>query len=388
MPALFRHLVEGFRNTRSDNNVPKGGYEVSERYEFPRFRAAAIQAGSVVRDAPEFFDTKATLDKAVSLIDEAGRHGAKLIVFPEAWLPCFSYFSSDLREPGTFRDIWAKYLWSSVEVPGPETQALCGAAKTAGAYVVIGINERDAKFRGRMYNSMLYLSPRGDILGTHRKICNTVHERLFHTPGGGGDNLKTVFKTEIGNIGGSICGEHSQPTLVYNWIMQGVQVHCSIWPGQAGLEKTTDLKTRSVCADAHAYGVLAAAYFPEQEKPKDFYGNSLFSIPGSFRGGSGIVDPQGEYVAGPVYDQEAIVYGDIDLAQTDESRYAINLVGIYSRWDLLNLNVCQKPYEPIAAMEVAESPSILPDRIGDLETKLMELEQRIAALSAEDKDNS
>jgi len=358
-----------------------------ERHKLPKLKAAAIQAGSVVRDAPEYFDTQATLNKALSLINEAGRNGAKLVVFPEAWIPCFCYWSLDLREGDAFKDIWAKYLWSSIEVPGPETQALCDAAKSSGTYVVMGINERDREFRGRMYNSMLYLSPSGDILGTHRKICNTVQERFFHTPGGGGDNLKTVFKTEIGNIGGSICGEHSQLTLIYNWIMQGIQVHCSLWPGHVGLEKITDLKTRAICHDAHAYGVLAAAYFPEQEKPHNFYGNSLFSIPGAFRGGSGIINPYGEYEAGPIYDQEAIIYGDIDLAHTDKSRYVVNLVGLYSRWDLLNLNVRQKPYEPIVPMKESEDPSLQPNRIIDLETKLSELERQIAILSANDSDS-
>ncbi|MFC1870268.1 carbon-nitrogen hydrolase family protein [Chloroflexota bacterium] len=358
---------------------------MSQRYEFPRFKAAAVQAGPVVRDAPEYFDTEATLDKALSLISEAGRNGARLIVFPEGWMPCFSYWSLDLNDQGAFKDIWAKYLWSSVVVPGPETEALCAAAKSVGAYVVMGINESDGKFQGRMYNSILYISPHGEIMGTHRKICNTVQERLFHTPGDGGDNLKAVFKTEIGNIGGSICGEHNQLPLIYNWMMQGIQVHCSLWPGHAGLETRTDIKTRSLCSTARVYGVLAAAYMPEKDKPKNFYRNSFFSIPGSFRGGSGIINPYGEYVAGPVYDQETIVYGDIDLADIDRSRYSSNLLGLYSRWDLLNINVRQKSYQPIVPMAETETASVESERIKDLEVQVKQLQQQIAALAETDK---
>jgi len=358
---------------------------MSSHYEFPRFKAAAVQAGSVVRDAPEYFDTPATLEKAVRLISEAGGNGAKLIVFPEGWLPCFTYWSFDFSERDAFADIWAKYLWSSIEVPGSETEALCAAAKSASAYVVMGINERDKKFQGRMYNSILYLSPSGEILGTHRKICNTVHERLFHTPGDGGDNLKTVFKTEVGNIGGSICGEHAQLALTYNWIMQGIQVHCSLWPGYSYLKVNTDIRTRSLCEIAKTFGVLAAAYMPEEDKPKNFYRNSMFSIPGSFAGGSGIVNPRGEYIVGPIYDQETIVYGDIDLSQIDANRHATNLTGIYSRWDLLNLNVRQKAYEPIVSMEEAEDKSA--GRIKDLEEQIEQLEQRVAALCATEERN-
>ncbi len=361
---------------------------MSGNYERPSFKAAAVQAGPVVRDAPQYFDVQSTLDKAVSFIGEAGRNGARLIVFPEGWLPCFSYWSLDLNDTAAFIDIWAKYLWSSIEVPGPETEVLCAAARSAGSYVVMGINERDKRFQGRMYNSILYLGPGGQIMGTHRKICNTVQERLFHTPGEGGDNLKTVFKTEIGNIGGSICGEHQQLTLVYNWIMQGIQVHCSLWPGYTHLAEHTDILTRATCISAKAYGVLAAGYISEEDRPKKFHRNSYFNIPGSLRGGSGIISPRGEYIAGPVYDQETIVYGDIDLAEIDRSRFAVNLSGIYSRWDLLNLNVRQEPYEPMVDMEKAETMFSGLGRTKDLEEKVKQLEQQIAALSEMVKSNS
>ncbi len=353
---------------------------MSGSYDYPRFKVAAVQAGPIFRDAPQYFDLESTLDKAIGLIDEAGRKGARLIVFPECWLPCYPYWSLDLTDRPTFRDMWARFLWSSIEVPSQETEALGKAAERANAYVVIGINERDKRFQGRMYNSILYLSPRGEVIGTHRKICTTVQERFFHTPGDGGDNLKAVFRTEIGNIGGSICGEHSQLTLLYNWAMQGIQIHCSLWPGNIGLETITDIETRALCCNVGVFGVLAATYIPEQDQPKNFYKNSLFNVPKGFRGGSGVVNPFGEYIAGPVYDRETIVYGDIDLSDIDKKRDTVNLAGIYSRWDLININVRQEPYEPIVPMEVPTSES---NQIKDLEVRVKQLEQRIALFSHE-----
>lgn len=351
--------------------------------DYPLFKVAAVQAAPIVRDAPQWFDLDSTLNKAIDLIEEAGGKGARLIVFPECWLPCYPYWSLDLHERPKFIDIWAEFLWSSVEVPSRETEALCAAAKKVNAYVVMGINERDKKFQGRMYNSILYLSPRGEIMGTHRKICITVWERFFHTQGDGGDNLKAVFKTEIGNIGGSICGEHKQLPLLYNWIMQGIQIHCSLWPGNIGLETITDVLTRALCSSAGAFGVLAATYIPEKDQPKNFYRNSYFSVPQAFRGGSGVVNPYGEYVAGPVYDQETIVYGDIDLSETDKIRHSTNLVGIYSRWDLITLNVREEPYEPVVPMQAPER--VLPisesDQVNGIEARLKQLEQQMAALS-------
>lgn len=354
-----------------------------QRYEYTKFKVAAVQAGSVFRDAPQWLDLEATLHKAIGLIEEAGRMGARLIVFPECYLPGFPHWSLDLTDRPTFNDMWAKYLWNSVEVPSPETEALCAAAKRANAHVAIGINERDKRFEGRMYNSILYLSPRGEITGTHRKICNTVQERLFHTPGGGGDNLRTVFKTEIGKIGGSICGEHCQLLLTQNWIMQGIQIHCSLWPGQTRLVTHTDINTRALCYTSHCFGVLATSYMPEKDWPKNFYRNSQFNVPGGFRGGSGVVDPWGDYIAGPVYDQETIVYGDIDLSEVDRSRSSVNLTGIYSRWDLMNMNVRDEPYEPIVSMESMGTPASESKQINNLQAQVRQLEKLVAKLSSD-----
>ncbi|MDP2720133.1 MAG: carbon-nitrogen hydrolase family protein [Dehalococcoidia bacterium] len=354
-------------------------------FQFDRkVKVAAVQHGPVLKDAPDWFDLDATMDKAVRLIEEAGREGASLVVFPECWMPCFPYWSMDFSDQLTFMNIWAKYFCSSIEVPGRETEELCAAAKRAGTYVALGINERDRRFPGRMYNSILYLSPRGEVLGTHRKICNTVQERFFHSPGDGGDNLRTVFNTEIGNIGGSICGEHLQLPMVYYWLLQGIQIHCSLWPGMAGLESTTDNRTRSVCGATRAFGVLAATYMSEKNIPKNFYKNALFNTPRGLRGGSGIINPQGDYIAGPVYDEETIVYGEINLLDTIKARSVTYIAGIYSRWDLFSLNVRQEPYEPFVPME-APPGSALPVLPGestkDLEERIKLLERQLAAFS-------
>jgi nitrilase len=347
---------------------------MSQPETLTKFTAAAVQAAPVLRDAPDYFDTPATLDKALGLIREAAGNGARLVVFPEGWLPCFTYWTLDLAERAAFRDIWASYLRSSIEVPGPETDALAQAARETGTYVVMGINERDREYPARMYNSILYIGADGKILGVHRKICNTAHERFFHTPGDGGGNLKTVFPTAIGKLGGSICGEHTQLALEYYYIMQGLQVHCSLWPGSSGMETITDLMTRAICFAAGAYSVLAATYIPDAAFPRNFYANSSFSHPGSFNGGSGIVSPYGEYIAGPVYGKETIVYGEIDLAEIPRSRYAVNLAGIYSRWDLLGLNVREAGYSPVS--EAADTGAV---QQPDIEARLARIEALLSA---------
>ena len=167
--------------------------------------------------------------------------------------------------------------------------------------------------------------------------------------------------------------------------MQGLQIHCSLWPGLAGLVNHTDLVTRALCRIGNVFGVLSATYIPEQGMPKNFYKNSYFNIPGSIRGGSGVINPAGEYIAGPVYDEETIVYGDIDLSAIDKARFATPLTGHYSRWDLLSLNVRQETYEPLVPMEAPRGalPTSESNRIKDLEAQVKQLEQQIATFSRE-----
>jgi nitrilase len=354
---------------------------MSAYYEKPKYKVASVQSGPVYRDSPKWFDTEATLEKAVGYIEEAGRQGAKLIVFPESFLPGYPYFSIDHTDESIFPEMWAKYLWSSIEVPSRETNALCTAAKKVGTYIAIGLNERDKKYMGRMYNSILYVSPQGKILGTHRKICNTITERLFHTPGDGGENLKAVFETDIGNLGGSICGEHAQFGLLYYWIMQGIQIHCSLWPGIRNIETHTDVNTRALCFAGHCFGVLSACYIPQKDWPANFCSNSIFAGKTPLHGGSGIIGPNGEYITGPVYDKETIVYADVDLSLIDKARCAVNLTGYYSRWDIISLNIRQEQYLPVIPMEIPVKSSTESQEIKELQERISSLEQQIASLS-------
>ncbi len=200
---------------------------------YEKFRAAAVQAAPVYTNKPNYFDSEATLEKAMGLIAEAAGNGATLIVFPETFLPGYPYWSINLAKGPEWAGTWAEFLRHSIEVPGRETDALCQAAKRNNAYVVMGINERDAKYEGRMYNSILFISPQGEVMGTHRKVCITVQELFYQTRGDGGANLR-VYDASFGKVSGLICGEHYHPLLRYNLITQGAQVHCLLWPGYKG----------------------------------------------------------------------------------------------------------------------------------------------------------
>lgn len=365
--------------------------------EYPKFTAAAVQKSPVYRDKPAYFDLPATLAGAVAAIKEAAANGAKLVVFPELHIPGYCHFALELTRGPEYTGIWAEYLRHSIEVPSEETDLLCRAARQAKTNVVIGINERVAKYGGRMHNSALFINEQGEIVGLHRKINITVQELLIHTRGNGGSNL-VIPEFPFGKVSALICGEHNQPMLWNNYVIQGTKVNCSLWPGCLGgaeeLPWVAPAVTTAVAASGACWCVLAAEYIPPEKRPTDFYPNTSFY---QSYGGSAIVSPFGEIVAGPLRDQEGIVYADLDLKVNEMARAIINITGLYSRWDILGLRVRQHDYEPIVPMEAGEGPEawgIVPPTSGpaaidqaaelaELRARISELERRLAA---EDRD--
>jgi predicted amidohydrolase len=323
--------------------------------EYQKFTAAAVQAAPEYRDKPVYFDSQATLNNVVAKIKEAAGNGARLVVFPELHIPGYCHFAIDLTKGPEYTSIWAEYLRHGVEVPSEETDLICNAARQANTNVVIGINERDRNYAGRQYNSLVFISNQGEILGVHRKINITVQELMIHTRGDGGSNLR-VYDMDFGKISGLICGEHDQPLLKQCYIVQGTKVNCSCWPGYLGgaeeLPWVTPAMTTAMAVSGACWCVLAANYIPPEKRPKDFYPNTDFYQ--SF-GGSAIINPFGEVVAGPVRDQETIVYADIDLKVNEMARGIINITGLYSRWDILGLQVRENQYEPLVSMESVET---------------------------------
>ncbi len=351
-------------------------------YKGPIFKAAAVQAAPVLRDEPKYIDLQATLEKACDLITQAGANGARLIVFPEGFLPTHPYWSVNADQPHEWTVLWKEFVNHSVEVPSADTEALCRAAKEANAYVVMGICERDKDYGGRLYNAALFISPLEGVMGVHRKISPTLWELLYHTRGDGGENIK-VFETELGKMGSLICGEHIQFPLVHHMIIQGEEINCSLWPGsrQWALNTEIQVMTRAICLAGAMYAISACTCIPEDLRPKKFYPNAGLDR----RGGSSIIDPMGDYIAGPVYDVETIVYGNIDLGAIALSKSIHNLTGSYSRWDLFSLATRQEPYHPIVPLENYETGAFQrgSDRPDRLEERIFALEKEIEAIRNE-----
>ncbi|KKL46972.1 hypothetical protein LCGC14_2340230 [marine sediment metagenome] len=214
--------------------------------EYPKFTAAAIQA------APVFLNREATVDKACALIAEAASQGARLIVFPETWVPAYPFWiaTPQIFTPAAFVELFK----NSVEVPSDATDALCRAAAKAGTYVVIGINERDAESKGTLYNSLLYIDDAGKVLGVHRKLMPSFTERTIW--GWGDGSGLQVFDTPLGRLGGLICWEHEMTLVKYALYAKGEQVHASVWPAWSMQNSHIDFGCRQ-----YAYDLLPSGYW-------------------------------------------------------------------------------------------------------------------------------
>jgi nitrilase len=302
------------------------------------FVAAAVQA------TPVFLDRDATVEKAVRLIGEASGEGAKLVAFPETWIPGYPswiYKAAEWDEPRSKRT-FARLQRNAVRVPGPATDALCRAAREAAVHVVVGIHEQDADFsQGTIYNSLLFISDEGRILGAHRKLVPTHAERIVWGQGDG--STLHVFDTPLGRLGGLICWEHWMPLARFAMHAKGEQVHVAAWPDA---DDVHHLASRHYAFEGRCYVLCLGAYMTGRELPADFELAEAMGVSGGDElliGGTGIVGPDGSWVAEPVTGREAIVYGEIDLGRIAEEQQALDAAGHYNRPDVFSLAVDERP---------------------------------------------
>lgn len=301
-------------------------------------RAAAVQ------HAPVFLDRERSVTKAVRLIEEAAGRGARLIVFPETWLPCYPLwvYGGGFHAPGmkaAYGRLWA----NSVEVPSPATAALCEAARRHGAHVVIGINERSADAGGTLFNSLLYIGADGTILGVHRKLMPTSAERVVWGQGDG--STLHVFDTDVGRLGGLICWEHWMPLTRFAMHARREEIHVAVWPEMPEIHQ---MAARTYAFEGRCFVVSAGQYLARPMIPDDFEAPAAIdALAGVYSdeddvllpGGSGIVGPDGHWLAGPAGNEETIVYGDLDLSLLPGEYQALDSAGHYNRPDIFKLTV-------------------------------------------------
>lgn len=298
-------------------------------------RIAAVQA------APVLFDTPASVQKALVLIGEAARGGAELAAFGESWLPGYPFFVDSTPDAVWWRAA-AEYAANAIVIPGPETDALCAAALEHDIDVVIGVAERAERQPGTTWCSLVFIGREGEILGRHRKIKPTHHERSVWADGDA-EGLVTHPRS-YGRLGGLNCWEHNVLLPGFALIAQGLDVHVAAWPGREPDATPGDpvwsrqtLLSRAFASQAGAYVVAVSGLRLMEHVPDRFRSLAGFE----HNGMSVIIDPWGEVVAGPL-EGEGILYADIDPQKLLSAKIACDPAGHYSRPDLFRVSLAGK----------------------------------------------
>ncbi|MBI5950280.1 MAG: carbon-nitrogen hydrolase family protein [Chloroflexi bacterium] len=301
---------------------------------FPKVKVAVVQA------APVLFDREATVEKTCRLTAEAATQGAQLILLPEAFIPAYPRgltFGTVVgsRSPQG-RDIWQAYWSNAVDIPSPATEALGAAARQAKAYLVVGVIERDS---GTLYCTTLYFNPAGELVGKHRKLKPTAAERLIWGEGDG--STLTVIDTEFGKVGGLICWENYMPLARMAMYSKGVELYLA---PTADSRDNWQATIRHIALEGRCFVLGCNQFVTKSMYPADLAGvEDLASQPEIMcRGGSAIISPLGEVLAGPLFDKEGMLFADLDLAEVARSKFDFDVVGHYARPDVFQLIVNEK----------------------------------------------
>jgi nitrilase len=286
---------------------------------------AVAQVGSVA------FDTVRSLEKALRTI--GGAEGAELIVLPEAFLggyPKGMDFGARVgMRSAEGRKWFRRYFEAAIDVPGPETEALAEAARASGAWVVIGVIERDG---GTLYCTALMFSPEGELAGAHRKLMPTAMERILW--GFGDGTTMPVLETGIGKLGAVICWENYMPLMRMAMYQKGIQLYCAPTVDDREIWTST---MRHIAYEGRCFVLSACQYTTRADYPADAAQAGEGDV--LIRGGSVIVGPLGQVLAGPVYGEEGVLRAEIDLGEIAEAKYDLDVVGHYARPDVFQLSV-------------------------------------------------
>jgi nitrilase len=312
-------------------------------------KAASPYRVAVVQHPPVALNRQKTLARGVELLDEAAAGGAKLVSFPETWVPGYPEWVWRLRpgdDYGLSGDIHKRLLENSVDLKAGQLKPIQAAARRLKLTVSIGIHERDGEFsRGTLYNSVVLVGPDGEILNRHRKLMPTNPERMVW--GAGDATGLRVTDTPSGRVGSLICWENYMPLARFAIFAQG----CEIYIAPTWDEGGTWLSTmRHIALEGRCWVLGNGSSMRGKDIPTDFPDRKrLFpDLEAWFNpGDSVIVDPGGTVVAGPLHEKHGILYADCDPARAAAAKRTLDVAGHYGRPDIFRLEVNREVRAPV-----------------------------------------
>jgi len=294
---------------------------------------------AVVQAAPVAFDIARTLDKVADLTADAVKTGARVVLFPEAFVSAYprglDFGSRVGSRSDEGREWYRRYAESSLPIPGPEFERLGAISARNNIHLVIGVIERDG---ATLYCAVLFFGPDGSFLGKHRKLMPTGSERLVWGQGDG--STLPVVDTPYGKLGAVICWENYMPLMRAAMYAKGIEIYCA--PTADGRE-TWLPSMRHIALEGRVFVVTANQFCLRSDYPTDYptpFGDEPKTV--MSRGGSCIIGPLGNILAEPVWDREAILTAELDRRDLLRARYDFDPVGHYSRPDVFQLLVDER----------------------------------------------
>ena len=290
---------------------------------------------AVVQDAPVLFDRNATLEKVERLAQAATDSSAELVLFPEAFVPAYPrglQFGTVVGSRSSDgRKLWQRYYDNAIQQGDEGFSRLSHISRDQGIFLVIGVVEKEPS--GTLYCSTFYFDPAGVLIGKHRKLKPTAAERVIWGEGDGTD--LEVMKTEAGRIGGLICWENYMP-LARTWLYeQAIEVYCAPTADQ---RETWQHTLKHIAVEGRCFVLGGNQYVKKEDYPTDLPGEDLSTLPDvPSRGGSVIVGPMGEDLAGPLWDEAGILYATLEADVLTQSKMDFDPVGHYARTDVFEL---------------------------------------------------
>lgn len=310
--------------------------------ELPKSKVAAVQT------APVYLDPAATVDKACALIAEAAGNGAKLVAFPEVFVAGYPYWNW-LMTPVEGSEWFERLCRAAITVPGPEVERLCAAARAHDCTVVIGVNERDPRALGTLYNTNLVIGADGTLLGRHRKLVPTWAEKLTWA-GGDGASLR-VYDTPVGPLGTLACGENTNTLARFALLSAGELVHVAnyislpVAPASYNMADAIRIRATAHSFEGKLFTIVACSTVSEEIIAAMSAGRPenralLERRQSPF---SGVIGPDGNLVGDPLIDDEGIVYAEIDLSRCIQPKQMHDIIGAYNRFDIFDLRIDRRP---------------------------------------------
>jgi len=300
-------------------------------------RVAAVQI------APDLDSCSGTLAKVLAAVAEAATKGARLVVFPETFVPWYPYFSF-VHAPVLTGAEHIRLYENAVVVPGPVTEAVAAAAKRYGTVIVLGVNERD---HGSLYNAQLIFDADGRLALKRRKITPTFHERMIWGQGDGSG--LTVVDTAVGRVGALACWEHYNPLARYALMAQHEEIHVAQFPGSMVgpiFADQMEVTVRHHALESGCFVVNATGWLTEEQIARISPDEKLRK---ALRGGcmTAIISPEGAHVVPPLREGEGILVADLDLGLIVKRKRMMDSVGHYARPELLHLVLDSRPAHPL-----------------------------------------